>query len=997
MQNIKVSIIVPVYNTADYLNRCLDSCVNQTLREIEVIVVNDCSPDPRDGEIMREYEKKFPNKVRCFWHEKNKRQGGARNTGIRAACGEFLYFADSDDYLDLKLCEKMYNAIIAENADMAVCDCNYIDDNIVTEHWSWSYAGNNGKFDSPDLCNRIKDMKMHNIWLIVVKKSIIQNNNLYFPEYTVADDMTSILWFSASSKIVRLNEALYYYVKRQNSLMNSRNMQCYILVIKTVEYILSSNYFSNLDTSVKKLLFLYLSRIVMYDCYAVCMKYPAEFVNFCNNVLALFKLYKVNYDDSIYTQSEDGIWIRDVFCFIELNIGLLDFYFEFIAFWNTYYVKQQIQQDKVMQLKKLRSCISSYIGKRLTLWGCGYFGKQNAENMSIMNIKFELTDTNAKIHGESIANVVVKPWDELKDCTDVVLVSAKGIFDEVNARLSKECPDIKVVDLIEMLRMAILRNFKVVLFGAGGNAKPALKYLNDNGIEVAYFVDNNRDIKSLDTYAVHTPEILLTENKSNLRIIITPDFPIYKDMETQLLEMGLKECLCSTHSLSCATMLYFLGFIDNSIRFCCKSISDFHPTPPAFPYLDNAEATIINFIQKRKAFVQGIVPIECAGCSLLRSHNVFDCKIKEINISCYPSPCQAKCIYCGVHTNLECNYQNAKSSRYPKMIVQMIQYLQKNNLIDNNCLFSIAPAEITIMPHKDLLLDAVSKYKAKFLTNAFLFDTKIANSMIKNNSIIQVSLDSGTKETFKLVKGYDLFEKVLANLKKYREHNVFWLKYNILSGVNDGDADIEGIVEILKLLNLDSLRLSFEHGMPLRTAFYPIVKFVAKLEENTLSFDFHAYYTTSQIKDFVKLYLNSASENYYIEKNNNLREVFKNEYLNDYNGYKEYVYRNEIKELFECLNVQDRIALLGKIHKNQRLVAGLKQLGIPVQIPDLVLEESYDAVKDSADIFIVPERRLFNGIKQYVESKGGESKRLLDIEKYLYSFEPPVLFLKNSL
>ena len=101
-----------------------------------------------------------------------------------------------------------------------------------------------------------------------------------------------------------------------------------------------------------------------------------------------------------------------------------------------------------MQLKKLHSCISSYMGKRFTIWGCGYFGKQNAENMSMMGIKFELTDTNAEIHGKSIANVVVKPWDELKECTDIVLVSAKGIFDEVNAKLSKECPYIKVVDLI---------------------------------------------------------------------------------------------------------------------------------------------------------------------------------------------------------------------------------------------------------------------------------------------------------------------------------------------------------------------------------------------------------------------------------------------------------------------------------------------------------------------------------------------------------------------
>jgi len=543
-----------------------------------------------------------------------------------------------------------------------------------------------------------------------------------------------------------------------------------------------------------------------------------------------------------------------------------------------------------------------------------------------------------------------------------------------------------------------LKNFKIVLFGAGNNAKPALKYLNDNGIEVAYFVDNDRNIKNIEAYTIHAPEILLTENKSDLRIIITPNFPTYKSIETQLLEMGLRECLYSTHFLCCDDMLDHFGYYDDSIGFCCASFSGFHRTRPVFPYLDNAEATIIDFLQKRKAIFDRVIPVGCAGCSRLRPHNMFGCKIKIINISPYPAICQAKCIYCNVHTNPEYNYKNAKHSQYPKMIIEMIQYLQKNNFIDDDCYFIFAPAEITIMPHKDLLLDVTSKYKAKFLTNAFLFEPKIADSMKKNNSIINVSLDSGTKETFKLIKGYDLFEKVLTNLKKYREYNAFELKYNILPGVNDSDSDIEGIIEILKLLNLDSLHLSFEYNIPLRTAFYPIVKFVAKLKENELSFYFHTpYYTPSQIKDFIELYFNSESSSYYIEKNNSLGEIFKNEYLNDYNGYREYVYRNEIKELLECLDVGKKIVLLGKIHKNQRLVAGIKQLGISIQLPDLTLEESYDAVKDNADIFIVPERRLFKGIKQYVESKGGDSKRLLDIEKYFYSFEPPISFLKNNL
>jgi glycosyltransferase involved in cell wall biosynthesis len=435
MQNIKVSIIVPVYNVADYLRSCLDSCVNQTLQEIEVIVVNDCSPDPRDSEIMREYEKNFPNKVKCIWHKENKRLGGTRNTGIHAACGEFIYCVDSDDYIDLKLCEKMYNAIIEEKADMAVCNFNRIIKDVVIKNWSYAGTTNNGEFKSSDLCDRMKDLKMHNACIIMIKKSVIEDNNLYFSNHNGFEDSICVLWYLASKKIVRINEALYYYIAQENSITQEKKIENYNLSIQTVKYILSSDYFSSLDIPVKKSVFIYLFNFIIGHCYIVCTKYPAEFVNFCNNVLDILKIYKVSYDDIIYTQSEENIRVKNILCFIESNVGLPNFNLEFIAYYT----------------KKLRNWISSYKDKRFTIWGCGYWGKQSAENMNIMGIEFEITDTNAKLHGKSIANVVVKPWDELKEHTDVVLVSAMGIFDEINAKLSKECPGIEVVDFIKML------------------------------------------------------------------------------------------------------------------------------------------------------------------------------------------------------------------------------------------------------------------------------------------------------------------------------------------------------------------------------------------------------------------------------------------------------------------------------------------------------------------------------------------------------------------
>jgi glycosyltransferase involved in cell wall biosynthesis len=439
MQNIKVSIIVPVYNTADYIERCLDSCINQTLQEIEIIVVNACSPDPREGEIIKKYEQKFPDKVRGIWRKENLFPGGAKSLGIRSACGEFIYCLDSDDYIDLKLCEKMYYAAIAENADMAVCDTNLIDKKIVIKNWR-----PNGKFNKFDLCERIKNINTHALWLVMIKKSVIENDNLYFPEMSGYEDFICILWYLASKKIVRVNEALHYYYVRDNSTVHERKLLTYVSTLKIFKFILNSDYFNNLDIAVKKSLFLYLVKYISNWCEIVCINYAAEFVKFCNDVLDLFKIYKVDYSDSIYMQSEESIRSREIFRFIEQNIDIPDFNLEFAAYCR--------YQSKLTSLKKMRRLLSPYADKRLTLWGAGYWGKINAEKLSILGIKFEITDISTKVHGEKIfANVVVKSWSEVKERTDIVLVSVLGFFEDICEKLAKECPDIEVVNLIGLL------------------------------------------------------------------------------------------------------------------------------------------------------------------------------------------------------------------------------------------------------------------------------------------------------------------------------------------------------------------------------------------------------------------------------------------------------------------------------------------------------------------------------------------------------------------
>jgi hypothetical protein len=284
---------------------------------------------------------------------------------------------------------------------------------------------------------------MHGTWVIMIKKAIIDNNDLYFPEYIGFEDSICALWYLASPKIVRINESLYYYCVRDNSVIQGKKMQTYILSVKTIRYILCCDYFNNLDTAVKRLLFLYLARYILFWCQIVCVNYPDEFVKFCRSILDLFKVYKFDYDSNIYL-SEDNVRIKKILRFIEQNINASDLNLEFFAYY-TY-------QNRITELKKTRRLLSLYTGKRLTVWGCGAIGRRYAQNMSIIGVRFEITDVNTKIHGDRLTvNAVVKPWSEVKDYTDVVLVSARGIFEEVRDKLAKECPDVEVVDLVALL------------------------------------------------------------------------------------------------------------------------------------------------------------------------------------------------------------------------------------------------------------------------------------------------------------------------------------------------------------------------------------------------------------------------------------------------------------------------------------------------------------------------------------------------------------------
>ena len=117
MQNPEISIIIPIYNCEKYLSRCLDSIINQTFTNIEIICINDGSTDS-SLKILQDYKTKDPRII--IINQNNQKLGAARNRGLEIQKGNYITFIDSDDWIDNDYLEKLYNAIKTHNADCAI-------------------------------------------------------------------------------------------------------------------------------------------------------------------------------------------------------------------------------------------------------------------------------------------------------------------------------------------------------------------------------------------------------------------------------------------------------------------------------------------------------------------------------------------------------------------------------------------------------------------------------------------------------------------------------------------------------------------------------------------------------------------------------------------------------------------------------------------------------------------------------------------------------------
>ena len=271
----KVSVIVPFYNVEKYIEKCLETLVNQTLDDIEIILVNDGSKD-KTVDIVKKYKEMYSNKI-VYLEKENGGLSDARNYAISYARGEYIAFLDSDDYVETNMYKEMYEIAQKENSDMV--ECNFI----------WEYP-NKTRIDIGTTYNNKHEMieKIRVVaWNKLIKREILEKSKVQFPKgYRYEDVEFTYKLIPFLEKVSFCKTPMVHYVQREGSIsnvQNKRNAEIFDVMEHVMDYYKENN---------------------LYEEYYQELEYLYSRYAFCSSFLRIVKIK----DKEIRKQLLDMTW-----------------------------------------------------------------------------------------------------------------------------------------------------------------------------------------------------------------------------------------------------------------------------------------------------------------------------------------------------------------------------------------------------------------------------------------------------------------------------------------------------------------------------------------------------------------------------------------------------------------------------------------------------------------------------------------------------------------
>ena len=227
----EISIIIPVYNVEKYLRKCLDSIVHQTLQDIEIICVNDCSLD-NSLSILKEYAKK-DHRIKIIDFKENHGVAVARNEAIKIAKGEYIGFVDSDDWIDSDFYEKIYNKVKETNSKLVIGNVQLESENGQKQN---DYIVN-------DIIKKINNQPLYFnqlFWLGLYSSDLLKNNSIQFIENCIfgEDRLLPLKAAYYAKKIETVHDTFYHYIRNGNSitksLKNEKILRSFMYSVKNI-------------------------------------------------------------------------------------------------------------------------------------------------------------------------------------------------------------------------------------------------------------------------------------------------------------------------------------------------------------------------------------------------------------------------------------------------------------------------------------------------------------------------------------------------------------------------------------------------------------------------------------------------------------------------------------------------------------------------------------------------------------------------------------------
>lgn len=220
----KVSFVVAMYGVEDYIEECVRSLYGQTLEDIEIVLVDDCSPDKSIEIALRALED-YPQRkgqVKVVRHERNQGQQAGRKSGVAVATGEYVIYIDGDDWVETCMAEKMHDKAVGEDADIVLCGF-------------WWYGKNDRRYCMPVTSESLGDTEAMkdatlgrvgwpNVWCRMIRREILASEKMVWPKATHSEDVviTTVATYY-SRTIAFVDEPLYHYRYNGHSITNVRS------------------------------------------------------------------------------------------------------------------------------------------------------------------------------------------------------------------------------------------------------------------------------------------------------------------------------------------------------------------------------------------------------------------------------------------------------------------------------------------------------------------------------------------------------------------------------------------------------------------------------------------------------------------------------------------------------------------------------------------------------------------------------------------------------